>query len=359
VTLRSWAVLAVRESRGSAGRLAFFAACLSVGVAAVVSVAGLSTALDSAIQGQARQLLAADLTINSRREIPAQLLAEVDALPGARRSEVRELPSVVSVPTGETDGEAPGPSLLCELKAVEPGYPYYGQVETDPARPLAELLAADRVLVGPELLPRLGLAIGSPLRVGQAIFTIAGTIKREPDRLGVSFTLGPRVMLSMDGLGRTGLTGAGSRVLTRLLVRLADDTTADEVQAAAVAIRAANPEPDFVRIESYVEAQPALRDGLARIAQFLGLIALLSLLVGGIGVAQAVRAWLAGRMDAIATLRALGARPSEVFTLYLGQTVALALLGARWSGVSPSASSSRCCSGYGRCSRSCACRRSA
>jgi putative ABC transport system permease protein len=328
VTLRSWVALAVRESRGSAGRLAFFAACLSVGVAAVVAVAGLSQALDSAIQGQARQLLAADLTINSRRDIPSQVVDVVDAMPGVRRSELRELPSVVSVPTAGNQGETPGASLLCELKAVEPGYPYYGDVETDPAGALADLLEAETVLVGPELLSRLGLAVGGRLRVGEAIFSIAGTINREPDRLGVSFTLGPRVMLSMAGLARTGLTGAGSRVVSRLLVRLPDGTTAEEVKAAAIAIREVNPEPEFVRIQTYAEAQPSLRGGLDRTAKFLGLVALLSLLVGGIGVAQAVCAWIAGRLDAIATLRALGVRPREVFTLYLGQTVVLALIGS-------------------------------
>ncbi len=326
MTLRSWIVFAARESRGSAGRLLFFAACLSVGVAAIVAVAGLSRALDTAIQSQARQLLAADLSVTSRRQIPAETLAAVASIPGARTAEVRELPGIVSVPV--PDRSAPGASLLCELKAVEPGYPFYGEVESAPATPLEGLLAEDRVLVGPELLVRLELDVGDRLRVGEAIFTIAGTVTREPDRLGVSFTLGPRVMLSLEALERTGLQGLGSRVESRLLVRLPDGTSAEEVGRRAIEVREANTEPQFVRIETYAEAQPSLRDGLARSAKFLGLIALLSLLVGGIGVAQAVRAWLAGRLDAIATLRALGARPREVFRLYLGQTVALALVGS-------------------------------
>ena len=83
-----------------------------------------------------------------------------------------------------------------------------------------------------------------------------------------------------------------------------------------------------MRVESYVEAQPTLRRGLGRVERFLALVALLSLLVGGIGVAQAVRAWLAGRLDSIAILRSLGVRPREVFVLYLGQTAALALVGS-------------------------------
>ena len=328
MTLSSWLALAARELRGSAGRLAFFAVCLAVGVAAVVAVAGLSAALDDGIQAQARQLLAADLAVESRRPIAAEVAAAVDALPGARRAEIRELPSVVSVPSGTGPETAPGPSLLCELKAVEPGYPFYGTLATDPARPLEELLGPDRVLVGPELLLRLGLAVGDGLRIGSADYQIAGTVGSEPDRLEVGFTLGPRILMSLAALERSGLVGLGSRVEHRLLVRLPDGASVEDVARAAAAVRAAVPDPEFVDVETYVEAQPSLRRGLERVGRFLGLVALLSLLIGGIGVAQAVRAWLAGRLDAIAVLRAIGVRPREVFALYLGQTALLALAGS-------------------------------
>ncbi len=328
MTLRSWFTLAIRESRGSAGRLVFFAACLSVGVAAVVAVAGLSRALDTGIQTQARQLLAADLAVESRRPIADEVLAAIDGLQGADRTGVLEMPSVVSVPPSGDVGERPGPSLLCELKAVGFRYPFYGVVTTEPARPLAELLDADHVVVGPELLTRLGTSIGGSLRIGEGLYTISGTITEEPDRLEVSFTLGPRVLLSMNGLDRSGLVGLGSRVGHRVLIRLPDGSTPDEVKGAADTVRAAIPQPEFARVETYIEAQPTLRRGLARVERFLGLVALLSLLIGGIGVAQAVRAWLAGRLDAIAVLCALGVRPREVFILYLGQTVVLALVGS-------------------------------
>ncbi len=326
--LGSWMALAARESRGSAGRLVFFAACLSVGVAAVVAVAGLSLALDRGIRDQARELLAADIAVSSRRPIADDVVAAVDALGTVRSAEVIELPSVVSVPTSEGAGGAPGPSLLCELKAVGSGYPFYGRVVTEPARPLAELLGGDRVLVGPELLTRLGTSVGSELRIGSAVYRIAGTVLGEPDRLEIGFTLGPRVLLSLTGLERSGLTGLGSRVGYRVLVGLPWGTAPAQVESAAATIRAAISDPEFVRVETASEAQPALRTALSRAERFLGLVALLSLLVGGIGVAQAVRAWLAGRLDAIAVLRALGVRPREVFGLYLAQTVLLALVGS-------------------------------
>jgi len=326
VRARSWLALAAREARGASGRLAFFAACLGVGVAAVVAVAGLSRALDDGIQAQARQLLAADLTVESRRPIPAEVEAAVDRLEGARSVPVVELASVVSVPV--PDSAPPGPSLLSELKAVGEGYPFYGELELDPSSPLAALLGPERVVVGPELLVRLDLDVGDELRIGDAVYRIAGTVIDEPDRLDISFTLGPRVLLSAAGLGRSGLLGVGSRVEHRLLVALPGADGPAAVAAAAASIRAAVPDPALVDVETYTEAQPSLRRGLDRVASFLGLVALLSLLVGGIGVAQAVRAWLAGRLHAIAVLRALGVRPREVFALYLGQTAALALAGS-------------------------------
>ena len=219
--LRQWIALAVRESRGSAGRLVFFAACLSVGVAAVVAVAGLSQALDSGIQARARELLAADLAVYSRRPIPDDVVAAVDASPGRDAPVSSSCRASCRCPQPTTSPAAPGPSLLCELKAVGPGYPFYGEVVTEPGRPLAELLGADRVLVGPELLDPAGrwrsvTACASARR----LFTIGGTVTAEPDRLEIGFTLGPRVLMSIEGLERTGLLGLGSRVGYRVLVRL-------------------------------------------------------------------------------------------------------------------------------------------
>jgi putative ABC transport system permease protein len=326
--IRSWFALGARESRGSAGRMIFFAACLSVGVAAVVAVAGLSQALDRGIRAQARQLLAADIAVSSRRAIADEVITAIDSLQGARHTGVIELPSVVSIPASDEASGAPGPSLLCELKAVGPGYPFYGSVVTDPELPLSELLDDDRVLVGPELLTRLGASVGGNLRIGSTIFEIGGTISSEPDRLEIGLTLGPRVLMSTAGLERCGLMGFGSRVGHGVLVRLSTPSTPAQVESAAATIRAAVTHPEFVNVETYTEAQPMLRTALARVERFLGLVALLSLLIGGIGVAQAVRAWLSGRLDAIAVLRALGVRPREVFYLYLSQTVILALFGS-------------------------------
>jgi predicted lysophospholipase L1 biosynthesis ABC-type transport system permease subunit len=152
MTIGNWIRLGLRESRGAGGRLLFFAACLAVGVAAVVAVAGLSRALDDGIQARAKTLLAADVAVESRRPIEPEILRVVDGLKGVRRARVVEMASVVAVP--RSDKAAPGPSVLCEIKAVEPGYPFYGAVATTPDAPLEALLDRDHVLVGPEVLLR-------------------------------------------------------------------------------------------------------------------------------------------------------------------------------------------------------------
>ncbi|HEX5757934.1 MAG TPA: FtsX-like permease family protein, partial [Thermoanaerobaculia bacterium] len=320
----------LRESRGARGRLVFFVACLAVGVAAVVAVAGLSASLDQGIRGEARQLLAADLAVEGNRPLPPALERAAAAIPGARLTRVRELVTVVAAPPRTIGGRAhPGPSQLVELKVVDGHYPFYGTLDVRPRRPLAALLAPDAAVAAPELLEKLGVAAGGTLRIGGRDFRVAGTVRAEPDRLSISPRLGPRVFLSGAGLARTGLLGRGSRVEHRLLLKLADGEAPGRVEAAAARLRrAAAGATESFRIETWKEAQPNLREALGDVERFLGLVALLSLFIGGIGVAQSVRAWLAGRLDAIAVLKCLGMRPREALGLYLGQTVLLGLAGS-------------------------------
>ena len=331
-----------RDSRGARGRLAFFTACLGVGVAAVVAVAGLSSSLDAGIRDRARELLAADLAVSSRRPPPPELDALLAEIGAAARADVREMATVVAAPgrAGE-----PGPSRLVELKAVGPGYPFYGAVTADwtaddstaaaaapaPGRSpvlgdqtagepppvtsgspgaadppdgahgLAGRLGPGGVLAAPELLAGLGLAPGDTLLVGGEPFTVAGVLRSEPDRLSIGLAFGPRLFVSLAGLERTALVQKGSRIDHRVLVALPPGAGAGELAAAAARLRAGLP-PGY-RVESWRQAQPSVRRGIEQVDRYLGLVALLSLLVGGVGVAQTVRAWVAGRLDAVAALK--------------------------------------------------------
>jgi putative ABC transport system permease protein len=315
----------LRESRGSRGRLTFFIACLAVGVSAVVAVAGLSASLDQGIRREARQLLAADLAVRGNRPLPPEVDGALAEFHGVERTNLRETVTVASVPG--RNGQ-PGPSQLVELKVVDGVYPFYGKLVLRPGRPLHELLTPRTAVVASELLARFGRRVGDDVMIGGQPFRVAGIVVSEPDRVSISFTLGPRVFLSGAGFARTSLEGQGSRVSYRALFKLPEGTSAAGLSAAAEALKQVLPPGEIYRVETWRQAQPALRQNLDRIERFLGLVALLSLFVGGIGVAQSVRAWLAGRLDAIAVLKCLGLRPREIFPLYLGQTVLLGLAGS-------------------------------
>jgi putative ABC transport system permease protein len=311
-----------------------FVLCLAVGVAAVVIVATISRSLDRGIRLEARNLLAADLALAGSRPPTAEILATIDGWTGSRRASLREMVTIAGAPApahprvdDRRDGLAPR-TLLVELKVVDGPYPFYGNLDLDPPGPLASHLGNDGVVVAPDLLARLGLEVGDQLSIGGEPFTIRGRVLLEPDRMGGALTLGPRVFLSAAGLNRTPLVDLGSRVEHRVLVELPTTTPLQALHARADELKAIAPRAEGWRVETYDQAQPALRRGLDRLQHYLGLIALLSLLVGGVGVGQAIRVWIAGRSDSIAILKCLGLRPREVFLLYLGQAAILGLAGS-------------------------------
>ncbi|HEX9798996.1 MAG TPA: FtsX-like permease family protein [Thermoanaerobaculia bacterium] len=325
MTARAFLRQLARESRGARGRLAFFALCLAVGVAGVTAVAGFSAALRDGLRSEARKLLAADLRVEGRRPLSPEAAALLAGRPELRVTRLREMPTVVAAPGA--DG-APGRSQVVELRAVDGEFPFYGELALEPARPLAELLADRGAVAGRELFARLGLAVGDPLTVGGERFTLRGIVRREPDRVGGAFALGPRLFVADAELEATGLLARGSRVEHSTLVALPAGSSPAQVEELAAALRTALAEPAFYRVETFVEGQPELRRGVDRSERFLGLAALLSLVVGGIGIAQTVRAWLASRLDSIAVLAALGARPREIAALFLAQIGLLALTGS-------------------------------
>jgi putative ABC transport system permease protein len=312
-------MLAWRETRGAGRHFVGFLGCVALGVGALVAVLSVAAAMDRALGREARGLLGGDVELRSVRplgpEVEAALAAEVAG--GARATRLRELVGTARSPTR-------GTTLLVELKAVEAGYPLYGRLETAPAGPVTALLGARRVLVDPAVLDRLGIAVGEPLAIGDATFTIAGTVQKEPDRAAAVFTLGPRVLLSAAALDATGLVQHGSRIRHRALLRL---PAGRDAGAARAALDAAIADP-AVRVSTFDEAQPGLRRFFEQLTTYLRLVGLTGLLVGGIGVAAAIRAFLARKVATLAILRCVGAAGRTLAAIYLTQALALGALGS-------------------------------
>ena len=309
--------MAWRETRGAGRHFAYLAACVSLGVAALVAVAGLGGSVERTVAGSARALMGGDVEVRSTQPLSAaaETALRDTAGPAVDRASVMELVGMARA------GER---SQLVELKAVSPGYPLHGAPVTDPPGPLASLLGEGRVLVHESLLLRLGLAVGDRMRIGDAEVTVSGRIVVEPDRTAGVFSLGPRVLVTAGDLARTGLVQPGSRVRYRTLLRLAPGGDAQDLRDR---LAAALPDP-ALRITTFRQAQPGLRRFWDQLTTYLGLAGLVALLVGGIGVAVSVGAFVRGKLATIAILKCLGAEWRRILAVYLVQTGALGLAGS-------------------------------
>ena len=308
--------LALRQARGGRRHLAALFACVALGVGALVAVGTLGAGLEATLAREAKALLGGDVELRAARPLPADAEAALAGLArdGGRVVRVSELVAMAREPAG-------GASLLVELKAPSAGYPLYGALATAPAAPLATLLEGDGVVVQRDVLERLGVALGDRLAIGEAELTIRGVVEAEPDRSASLVRLGPRVFLSPAALERAGLVTFGSRVRYRALVRLPDGLRAGDTRAAL----AREIDDPGVRVAAYDESQPGLRRFFSQLTLYLGLVGLASLLVGGIGVAAAVSAFVARQVPTIAALKALGAETRTLVATYLIQTQAVAL----------------------------------
>ncbi len=309
--------LAWRETRADWRRFTYFFVCIALGVAALVGVGLFAANMDRAIQREARGLLAADVELRTARPLTPEgetILARFDGR-GIARMHVSELVAMAAASAG---------TQLIELKAVEPGYPFYGKLRADPEDAPAALFGGSQVLAGETLLIRLGLKVGDRLKIGQADFRIAGVLKKEPDRAAGAFSFGPRVLMSGQSLDATQLVQPGSRVTHRYLFKLPEALSPRAVQGEL-----ASTFPDkTLRVSTYQESQPILRRFLRQLTMYLGLVGLIALMVGGIGVAGSVRAFLKEKLETIAVLKALGAESRTILQVYFTQTLLLGLVGS-------------------------------
>ncbi len=311
--------MAWREMGGAWRHFVAFFASVTLGVAALVAVGTFAASLDRTLSREARALMGGDLELRSSRPLGTDAEAALQALrdEGAAVMRVRELVGMARNPGN-------GAALLIEVKAVEEGYPLYGRVEAEPALALQALVAGGSALVGDEVLARLGVAVGDSIAVGLGTLRIAGVVRKEPDRSANLLRLGPRVLIAAGDLDATGLVLLGSRVRHRTLVRL-PEATSPQAAREALARRIADP---AVRIASYDEAQPGLRRFFARLATYLGLVGMASLLVGGIGVATAVTTFVRRQLVSIAILKVLGAEARALLAIYVAQALAVGLGGS-------------------------------
>jgi putative ABC transport system permease protein len=323
-----------RELRGGPRGFGVFVACIVLGVMAIAGVGSVAKSLSDGLSSAGRVILGGDLAFSL---VQREASGEEQAFLGAH--------GVVSVaatlPTmARTDD---GRAALVEIKAVDGAYPLFGAVATNPAMPLPALFArqgdAFGAAVDPALLSRLDLKPGDRIAIGNAAIELRAVLTGEPDKLAGGIGFGPRVLISEAALRASGLLQPGSIVRWQYRLRLRDRKASDgAVASVEKAARSAHPNAGW-DIRTRSKASPQLERNVERFSQYLTLVALTALLVGGVGVANAVASHLARKRDSIATMKALGATGAGVFAVYCTQIVLVAffatLLGAVLGAVLP------------------------
>lgn len=310
--------IAWREARAASTRFLFVVAAVALGVGALTGVRGFSQSFRTMLLRDARKLMAADLTVRVF-ELPTpeqnSVMASLEQA-GVARTAITETVSMLST-------RASGNPVLVSIKAVDPAvYPFYGELKLAPPAPLPQALQADAVAASDDLFVRLDLKVGDRVKLGASEFRIAAAVAVEPDRMAGSLNVGPRVLMSRQGLERAELIVEGSRAAQRFLFRVPAE--APGIEQVRKKLKEAFPEGQIV---DYRETHPLITRGLDRATRFLSLVSLIALVVGALGVAMAMHSHLQQKMDSIAVMKCVGARSGQIMGIYTLQTLMLGLLG--------------------------------
>jgi putative ABC transport system permease protein len=315
--------LAWREARAARRRLALLTASVTAGVGALVAVNSFTDNLTSSVAEQAEALLGADLSLGTRQPIDSVPMAQalVDSLQrvGGPAVNVASNANLVAMAYRPDRGGA----RLVQLRTTGPGWPYYGAITTNPAGVWPQLQHGGAI-ADPSLLAAIGAAVGDTLALGDGRFPILGTVVSVPGDIGLQLAFGPRVYIATDQLAGTHLLSFGSQVQYTTYLRL--PPTIDPQRVArrnAPVLRRKG-----VSVHTIADDRDTLTHRLVNLGNFLGLVALAALLLGGLGVASAVHVFIRQQLDTIAVLRTLGTTSWQIFGVYLLLALAMGLAGS-------------------------------
>ncbi len=321
--------MAVRETRASWKRLLFFFICIAIGVAAIVALRSVIQNVRDVFTQEARGLIAADVTVSTRREWTAAARQTIDRqmeVSGAEaRTETIETPTMVrAVEDAAAPGAASRAVRMVELRAIGPEFPLYGSIGLEGGQGYSHTLLANHgALVRPELLTALDVKVGDRLGIGKAAFTIRGVITTEPGRSMGNFSLGPRVLIDLADVGSTGLVGFGSQVRRVILARVPENRVEPLVRALREEFK-----DEFVTARSFRATDDAIGEDFDRAENYLSMVGLVIVILGGIAVSSVTRVFIIQKFRSIAVLKCVGARSQQIIAVYLLQVLALGLAGS-------------------------------
>ncbi|HJP84948.1 MAG TPA: FtsX-like permease family protein, partial [Gemmatimonadaceae bacterium] len=292
---------------------------ISLGVAALVAIDSFADNITQSVKDQSRALMGGDVSFNSSKPIPPAIDSIFDSLSrhGVSFARVTTFPSMAVVP--RTAG-----TRFAQVRGVTDNYPFYGNIVTEPAGRWQMLQNGANAIVDPSLLTSLNAHVGDTLKLGFGTFTIIASIKDLPGAAGIAEMLGPRIFIPARFIAETQLLVFGSTADRIVLAKLPAGTDPDKFVKP---IRKPFSQQQ-IRVRTVTQSEAATSDAIENLSNFIGIVGLVALLLGGIGVASGVRAFVERKIDTVAVMRCLGASSGQVLAIYVAQAAAMGLIGA-------------------------------
>jgi putative ABC transport system permease protein len=314
--------LAWRESRSTRRRLLLYMSSIALGVAALVAIDSYAGNINRSVREQSRSLVGGDVALSSRQAWSPGADSLLDSLVGTGVTLARQTTfGSMALVQRPDDG---GGTRLSQVRAVTPGFPLYGRVGTEPAGRWDNLHTERIAIVDPSLLLALDAQVGDTLRLGHGKFVIAATITTVPGDPGFASAFGPRVYIGTEWVPETRLLTFGSRAEYDAFIRLEDGANPDQwiepLRARFEQVR--------VRARTVSQRENNLTESIDQLANFLGVVGIIALLLGGVGVASGVNAWIARKIEIVAVLRCLGGTSRQVMLIYATQAAIMGLVGS-------------------------------
>ena len=311
--------LAWRESRSARRKLLLYMSSISLGVAALVAIDSFSANIIQSVKEQSRALMGGDLSFDSSKPFTPAIDSLFDSLShhGVSLARVTTFPSMAVVP--RTAG-----TRFAQVRGVTDNYPFYGKIVTEPADAWPMLRQGANAIVDPALLTSLNARVGDTLKLGFGTFTIVASIKDVPGAAGIAEMLGPRIFIPAKYVAETQLLVFGSTASRTVLAKLPSGADPDKF----VKPFKKRFDDQQVRLRTVTQTEISTTDAIENLSNFIGIVGLVALLLGGIGVASGVRAFVERKIDTVAVLRCLGASSGQVLAIYVAQAAAMGLAGA-------------------------------
>jgi putative ABC transport system permease protein len=307
--------MAWRDGKASGRKLVLFMASIILGIAAVVSIQSFGENLKENISLQSKSLMGADYKIDTNKPPNEKITGIIDSLGGANSKEI-SFASMAAFPKT-------GAAKLMQVRGIEGGFPFYGDLETEPALAASQYQELGAALVDATVMLQLGMQPGDSIKVGTITLPIAGSLISVPGSAAIFSSIAPPVIIPHRFINETGLVQQGSRINYAYYFIAGPDMDMKQLDKTLGPVIDAQD----ADLDTHVSTSERLGRRYDNFGKFLNLVAFISLLLGCVGIASAINIYIKGKLRAVAVLKCIGATKRQTFLIYLIQIAAMGLLG--------------------------------